>query len=354
MTEVKLTGIVKSFPGRPPTVALRGVDLTIPSTSIVAVLGPSGCGKTTMLRLIAGFDRPDAGTISIGDTVVSGPGVHLAPDKRRVGIVPQEGALFPHLDVGGNVAFGLRSLDRSARARRVAEMLELVGLGGYERRRADELSGGQQQRVALARALAVDPDVVLLDEPFTALDSTLRGAVRDEVAALLNDAGATALLVTHDQDEAFAMADSIAVMRAGTIVQHASPETLYRHPRDLQTAHFVGDAVELMGERRGSTVSCTLGELAVSATGGDGATGEVVAMLRPEQIVPAHGAGIAAVIEGEVYHGHDVLVMLRIGDERVDARWPGTARFELGARIEVTVEGEALVFARPDAPAPTP
>lgn len=356
MTGVQLTGLVKSFPGRPPTVALRGVDLTIPSKSIVAVLGPSGCGKTTMLRLIAGFDRPDAGTITIGDTVVSGPGVHIAPEKRRVGIVPQEGALFPHLDVAGNVAFGLRSLDRAERRRRVGEMLELVGLSGYEKRRADELSGGQQQRVALARALAVDPDVVLLDEPFTALDSTLRGAVRNEVTALLNAAGATALLVTHDQDEAFAMADTIAVMRGGNIVQHATPEALYRHPSDLQTARFVGDAVELEGERSGSTVSCALGDLPVWTNGGDGATGEVTVVLRPEQIVPARGeaaATVAATVEGEVYHGHDILVTLRIGDQRVAARWPGTVRSEIGSSVEVTVEGEALVFEREPAPSPS-
>ena len=176
--------------------------------------------------------------------------------------------------------------------------------------------------------------------------------MRDEVAALLNDAGATALLVTHDQDEAFAMADTIAVMRAGNIVQHAAPEALYRHPTDLQTARFVGEAVELAGERSGSTVSCALGELPVSAAGGDGSTGEVIVVLRPEQIVPAHGAGVDAVIDGEVYHGHDVLVALRIGDERVAARWPGTVRPVVGSHIEVTVEGEALVFARPAAPTP--
>jgi iron(III) transport system ATP-binding protein len=210
--------------GHPGVAVLRGVDLHVPGGALAAVLGGSGCGKTTLLRVVAGFHPLDAGTVRLGGRLVAGDGVDMAPERRRVGLVPQEGALFGHLTVAGNVGFGL---DRAARrGGRVQEMLELVGLPGYERRMPAELSGGQQQRVALARALAPSPDVVLLDEPFTALDAGLRSEVRDEVRAALRRAGTTAVLVTHDQQEALGCADVVAVLRDGRVVQAAGPREL--------------------------------------------------------------------------------------------------------------------------------
>ena len=203
----------------------------MPSGSLAAVLGPSGCGKTTLLRIIAGFLRADAGTVTVGGRTLSGPGVHLPPERRRIGIVPQEGALFPHLSVARNISFGLTGLDR-ARSRRTEEMLGLVGLAGYGDRMPHELSGGQQQRIALARALAPEPQLVLLDEPFNALDSALRAGVRADVRAALRATGATAVLVTHDQQDAFT-ADLVAVVRDGRVAQCDTPQELYRHPADL-------------------------------------------------------------------------------------------------------------------------
>ncbi|MFN2497394.1 MAG: ABC transporter ATP-binding protein, partial [Pseudonocardiaceae bacterium] len=254
MSELAVRGVVKSFGA---TTVLRGVDLSVPKGALAAVLGPSGCGKTTLLRVVAGFDRADAGEVVIGGRLVSGPGVAVPPERRRVGMVPQEGALFPHLSVAGNVGFGL---PRRQRTSRVAEMLDLVGLGGYGARMPHELSGGQQQRVALARALAPGPALVLLDEPFSALDTGLRAALREDVRRALHATGATAVLVTHDQQEALSTADLVAVLQAGTIVQAGPPAELYQAPRDLDVATFLGEAVLLDAVLRGADVAdCALG-----------------------------------------------------------------------------------------------
>ena len=211
MRQVAVTGLHKAFGAHP---VLTGVDLEVPAGSLTAILGPSGSGKTTLLRLLAGFERADAGTISIGDSLVDGPGVYVAPERRRIGYVPQEGSLFPHLTVEANVGFGLAARDR--RAGRAASMLEMVGLAGLGRRYPHQLSGGQQQRVALARALAIQPAVVLLDEPFASLDAHLRASVRADVQDIFRRAGTTAVLVTHDQDEALSVADRVAALRDGT------------------------------------------------------------------------------------------------------------------------------------------
>ncbi|MGI9051353.1 MAG: ABC transporter ATP-binding protein, partial [Ilumatobacteraceae bacterium] len=317
------SGLVKSYAGRRPVRALRGVDLDVDAGGVVAVLGPSGCGKTTLLRLLAGFDRPDAGTIRIADDEVAGNGRFVPPERRHVGIVAQEGALFPHLDVAGNIGFGLNGCSRRERAQRVGALLELVGLTGYQHRRPHELSGGQQQRVAVARALAPEPAVILLDEPFAALDTTLRAAMRADVAAVLAAAGATAVLVTHDQTEALGMAGSVAVMREGQIVQRATPEVLYRHPVDLATATFTGDVVVLPGTVRAGTVSCALGRMPVADRSTPDGDGQV--MLRPEQIVLDFGGAIDAVVDDLRFEGHDALVHLRLGPgatpETILARW---------------------------------
>ena len=258
---------------------LRGVDLHVPPGSVTAVLGPSGEGKTSLLRCLAGFVAPHRGTVEVGGRLLTGPGTLVPPEDRQVGVVPQEGALFPHLDVGRNVAFGLPR-GRAARSR-VGEVLELVGLAGFERRAPGELSGGQQQRVALARALAPQPAVVLLDEPFSALDAGLRAALREDVRAALSASGTTGVLVTHDQDEALSVADHVAVLRGGRVVQAAAPVDLYRRPVDLAVATFVGEAVVLPGEVRGAVASTVLGELALDVPA---AAGSADVVVRPEQL----------------------------------------------------------------------
>ena len=218
---------------------LDGVTIHVDRGTFIAVLGASGSGKTTLLRVIAGFERLRSGTLTIAGRVVDDGRHFVAPEKRRVGYVPQEGALFPHLRVDANVAFGLRR--RGGRSK-VRPLLEMVGLAGLEKRYPHELSGGQQQRVALARALAVEPEVVLLDEPFSALDAALRSSIRRDVAQILHERGTTTVLVTHDQDEALSMADRVAVLRAGRILAEDRPETLYRSPVDASMAAFLGEA----------------------------------------------------------------------------------------------------------------
>ena len=256
MTALTLRGVTKSFGS---TTVLHGVDLDVPARELTAILGPSGCGKTTLLRLIAGFLDPDAGTIAFGDQEVFRPGRSLPPQRRRVGYVPQEGALFPHLDVAGNIGFGM---PRGARRQgtRVAELLELVGLPfAVSTRLPHELSGGQQQRVALARALAPSPSVVLLDEPFASLDAGLREGTGRAVADALRAASATGILVTHDQGEALSLADQVAVMRDGRLAQVGTPKQVYDAPADLDVARFVGGAVVLPAVVDGASATSVLG-----------------------------------------------------------------------------------------------
>ena len=291
---------------------LRGVDLEVASGAVAAVLGPSGCGKTTLLRAVAGFVRPDGGEIRVGETLVAGGGRHLAPERRGIALVPQEGALFPHLTVGENVAFGLPRAERR-RSPRVGEVLDLVGLCGFEERRPAELSGGQQQRVALARALAPDPSLVLLDEPFSALDAGLRESVRSQVREALDRSKATALVVTHDQDEALSVADTVAVLDRGTIQMHASPQDVYRTPSGLGVARFVGQVVELPAQVAQGVATTVLGSISVEGAGTGSHDG--VVMLRPEQLrlLPADAVnGVAGEVVGGDYFGHDALVRVRV------------------------------------------
>jgi len=344
MSELVVRGLTKSFGGTP---VLRGLDLSVPQGALVAVLGPSGCGKTTFLRLVAGFECADAGEVVIGGTMVARGGHGMPPERRRVGVVPQEGALFPHLSVAGNVAFGLPRGTR--RGARVAEMLELVGLACFGERMPNELSGGQQQRVALARALAPEPALVLLDEPFSALDTGLRAAVREDVRTALHAAGATAVLVTHDQQEALSMADLVAVMRDGRVVQSAAPGELYAHPGDVGVATFVGEAVVLDAEVRAGVARCVLGALPVR--GGSAvrsAQGRVV--IRPEQVqIGPRGHGIAARVATTSFFGHDALVRLDLvngsaGVAEVVARTQGPQPLCADDEVGVTVVGEVAFF----------
>jgi iron(III) transport system ATP-binding protein len=344
MTELTVRAVRKSYRESP---VLSGVDLTVPAGKLTAVLGASGCGKTTLLRVVAGFVAPDAGEVSIGGRTVVGSGTWLPPERRRVGIVPQEGALFPHLTVAGNVGFGL---SRGRSAARVEEMLELVGLSGYGRRMPHELSGGQQQRVALARALAPEPALVLLDEPFSALDTSLRAAVRADVRAALHAAGATAVLVTHDQQEALSMADLVAVLRDGRIVQSAPPDNLYARPVDLQVANFVGEAVVLPAELSAAGdrlhADCVLGTLPVHNPNGRRA-GHGSVLLRPEQLVlTSPGKGVTARVLDVEFFGHDALVSLALqgSTEPLLARTLGPQRVAVDDEVGLTVDGTVSFF----------
>lgn len=316
---------------------LRGVSFDAPEGSVTAVLGPSGQGKTTLLRLIAGFERVDAGTIEIDGTLVGSRQVHVRPDRRGVGIVPQEGALFPHLTVAGNIGFGLPRGGRS----RVDEMLHLVGLDGMADRRPSEISGGQQQRVALARALAPSPHLVLLDEPFSALDAGLRAGIRDEVIGILRRTGTTTLLVTHDQEEAMSIADHVVVLLDGVVAQQGSPTDIYDRPASVDVARFIGDANLLSARVGDGRLVHALGEQPCSRP-----DGEVTVLLRPEHLAIAAG-GRPGVVERRAYYGHDGTLAIRLGGgELVSVRVPVEDLAPVGAAVEVVSRGPATVFDR--------
>lgn len=322
--------------GYDAALVLHDADLTVAPGTLTAVLGASGCGKSTLLRAVAGFIRPRSGTITVGGRVVAGDGTWLPPERRRVGIVPQEGALFGHLDVAGNIGFGV---PRRQRAARVAELLDLIGLPGMGAARPHELSGGMQQRVALARALAPSPDVVLLDEPFSALDVSLRASVRAEVIAMLKRLGATAVLVTHDQDEALSCADQVAVMRDGRIVQAAAPRDIYERPVDAALAEFLGDCNLLPADRRGDgALTCALGTLPATVPFDDHAS---VAMLRPEHVQVVARSTAAAVVTDVSYHGHDLLLRVALPDgATVLSRMLAAASTpSVGDRVDLRISG---------------
>lgn len=342
MTAVSVRGLSVDYGAGP---VLDDLDLDVPSGAVAAVLGPSGSGKTTLLRVLAGFLSPAGGTVRFGDRVVAGS-TFVPPERRRVGIVPQEGALFGHLNVRSNVGFGLPRGSRT----RVDEMLDMVGMRDFALSRPQDLSGGQQQRVALARALAPAPEVVLLDEPFSSLDAALRTRLRAEVRDLLRSVGTTAVLVTHDQEEALSTADLVAVMRDGHIVQSGTPAEVYDAPADLEVARFVGDAVELPAVLDGATAHCALGEVPVPSHGH--VDSPAVLVLRPEQLLLGrHSPGTAAgaVIREVVYHGYDSLVRVELADgTRVRVRVPaGTTPPAEGQQVSVTVRGYGRIYPDP-------
>jgi len=354
---LKIEEVRKTFWARGlPVAALQSVSFSVPESSFTAILGASGCGKSTLLRVLAGIERPDGGRVQIGDDVLDDRDHHVSPDRRRIGLVPQEGALFPHLSVAENVGFGLRSgrpslrpSQRSAVSRRISELLELVGLAGYERRRPSELSGGQQQRVAIARALAPNPRLILLDEPFSALDAGLRVELREELREILRSTRTTALLVTHDQEEALSLADQVIVMRDGVIVQSASPDELYAAPSELWTATFLGEAVLLPGQMldTGCHVDTPLGRLDARICGNVGACELCTVMLRPEQII-ADTKGVPACVCAATFFGHDALLQLEV--ESDGQKFPVAARVlrpELARRgemLSIGVSGTASVY----------
>ena len=374
-------GLRKSFGD---VAAVRDVSLDVRPGEILALLGPSGCGKTTTLRLIAGFERADAGVVRIGGHSVVGERLSLPPEARRVGMVFQDYALFPHLTVGANVQYGLdapRQAPRNAASglratlarltrryvpfapapadARVREALALVSLTEMADRYPHELSGGEAQRVALARALAPRPDLILLDEPFSNLDTRLRAAVRAEVRAILKRAGAAAVFVTHDQEEAFSLADRVAVMWEGRVAQVGTPSEIYRRPATRAVAAFVGDADFLPGRLAGGVVTTELGGVATVGEGTSARAGAVEAMLRPETVrvgaatpaAPADDEGwVSAVVTEHTYYGHDQVIALRLASgAHVHARLDFDATHAVGDTVRLRVEGPVVVF-----PAETP
>ena len=317
-------------------IVLRSIDLDVAPGSILSLLGPSGCGKTTLLRVIAGLEPVGSGEIQLGEQVLSGEDTHVPPEKRRIGMVFQDWALFPHLSVAKNVGYGLPRVERTAD--RIAEVLEMVGLGGTADRAPHTLSGGQQQRVALARALAPQPAVLLLDEPFSNLDTSLRVEIRTEVHRLLADLGITTVFVTHDQDEAFVLGDGVAVMFEGGIVQQGTPAELYADPATPWIARFVGEANLVAARVSGDAAETVMGSIPLRQA----MAGMVEVLLRPEDL--GLDPGTAAEVRLVEYYGHDTTYELRLDDGTlVRARLGSAPRFSPGDRVDIRYVGGPTV-----------
>jgi iron(III) transport system ATP-binding protein len=346
MSAVELRAVSKSYARTP---VLAELTLTIAETTeatdttVTAVLGPSGSGKTTLLRLIAGFDRADHGVITIGEQVVDDQRTRVPPEDRGIGYVPQGGDLFPHLSVAHNIGFGLPRRERH----QVSELIELVGLTGLSHRYPHQLSGGQQQRVALARALAIRPRLVLFDEPFSALDASLRVSLRRDVLRVLAETRTPAIIVTHDQDEALCLADRIAILDHGRVLAEGSPAQLYTSPANPTTARYLGQANLLPAAIIAGSAHCVLGTLPLreaSALPGGVAT----VLIRPEQLrlsADPGGRGVPATINTLDYHEHDSIAELTLADATaLTARLTGSPELRAGDRVRVEVTGEAIAW----------
>jgi iron(III) transport system ATP-binding protein len=349
--QLLIEGLHIAYPGT-PTRVVENLSLALDGGDIGCVVGSSGCGKTTLLRAIAGFIPVSVGTIEIGGIVVSGPHFTAAPEKRGVGLVFQDYALFPHLRVEDNIAFGLRQVGVAERRQRVGEMLDLVGLAREARKYPHELSGGQQQRVALARALAPRPALLLMDEPFSSLDVELRARLGAEVRQILKASRTTAVLVTHDQQEAFAIADRVGVMHAGSLEQWDRPYELYHRPATRYVADFIGEGVFLpakvlsplnveieLGELRGNVpLPCQQG----CDTCGKGCHVEV--LLRPDDVVHDDTSGLKAEVVRKVFRGGDFIYTLRLASGReVLALVPSHHDHAVGERIGIRLDADHVV-----------
>ena len=338
MSVITLNGVGKTFGD---VRAVRRANLEIASGEIVALLGPSGCGKTTLLRLLAGFELPDTGEIALDDVTVATAESSVAPEERHVGMVFQDYALFPHLSVAENVGYGL---PRRERERRIPAVLAVVGMCGLGDRYPNELSGGQQQRVALARALAPGPKVILLDEPWSNIDPLLRSSMRDELARFLRSIGVTVLLVTHDREEAFSLADRIALMHDGEIVQSSRPEDLYHAPSTRWAAEFVGPANFVPGYVANGHVETPLGSFPLRAPH---ERAHVDVLIRPETLALEPDPGGTAQVVRREFRGHDVFYGVEFDDgTSLVSQRPSTESARLGDRVRVNPhEAPVTVFA---------
>ncbi len=310
MLDIELKAVTKTYPGCNEP-AVKNLSLAVEKGSIVTLLGPSGCGKSTTLRLIAGFERADAGSIALAGTIMSNGNTWIPPEKRGVGMVFQDYALFPHLNVFNNIGFGYKAKDRNAR---VMEVMELVNLKGYENRYPNELSGGQQQRVALARALTRRPVVVLLDEPFSNLDADLRVHMRVEVKRIIKEAGATAVFVSHDQKDALAISDRIVVMHEGDIQQTGTPKEIYQYPDNKFVATFVGQSNILEGKmgKDEQSVITALGVIPCNHTHSLKAGEEVYISIRPDSLEMDEDGQIEGRINESIYTGESSDAMVDV------------------------------------------
>ena len=339
---VAVEGVTKRFVDSTYPV-IANLDLAVREGEILSLLGPSGCGKTTLLRILAGFDAPDVGMVRLRGREMVAPGVWVHPEARRIGFVFQDYALFPHLTVRQNVAFGVRARRPTARLARAAEVLDLVGLSIFADRFPHQLSGGQQQRVALARALAPGPEVILLDEPFSNLDAALRDTTRDEIRQILKVARTTAILVTHDQEEALSFGDRLAVMRAGRLEQVGRPEDVYRRPRTAFVASFLGRTNVVRGHGHGTTADTLLGPVDLARP----ATGTVLLSLRPEDLAFDERGGVPAQVLDRQFHGHDLTFTCELIDAADDAprltiHTTADARALVGQRVRLVATGPAV------------
>lgn len=331
MTLLSLSGITKSFGNEK---VLDGISLEVSKNELVAVLGFSGAGKSTLLRLIAGFEKPDQGEIVFDAKTIAGS-QFVQPEKRNIGIVPQDGALFPHLNVFDNIGFGIQKDPN--KSQRIAQLLELIELTGYDKRKPQELSGGQMQRVALARALAPRPKLVLLDEPFSALDAELRERLRSDVRRIIRAEGVSAILVTHDQEEALSLADRVAVLREGKIIQVGTPTEIYNEPADIGIATFLGDSVLIDGRVEQGKLTTELGKLTALNQVQEGQSG-VVAIRSENFYLQPNPQGDAEVV-GRVFFGHDAVVEVQTPTIRIKARSNGPFAPEVGMRVTLWVRG---------------
>ncbi len=341
MSSLTVEGLAVELGGQ---TVLRDVSLEVAEGELAVIVGPSGCGKSTLLRAIAGLAHPSAGRIRVADVTLSDDATFVRPERRRVGWVPQAASLFPHLTVAENVAFGLgrtgRRAERAAAGDLTRELLALTGLSELGARYPDQLSGGQAQRVSLARALAAKPDLLLLDEPFAALDPQLRAELREELGAMLHRLGVTAVLVTHDQAEALLIADTVAVMRDGSIAQQGSPVEVYRTPASVWVADFFGEANFLDGVAAGGSASTLLGAIPVQPD----SAADVTVMLRPEQLQLGVD-GVRAHVTRVRYGGHDAIIELVTADGRaLLARVPAAQIPAVGQATGVRVEGAGVAY----------